>query len=256
MANDGDPASGGVSGETMSLGNRMLSIYATPGEVFDQVRSSPPCAGNWLLPTLVLLLAMAAAVWIRFAKPAVILQIREQSARQVQKMVQAGKLTADQADAADERTQRLLTPNFLRITGILAGGVFTVAGLFLYALVLWLLGTRLFSAAIEYGKTLEITALAGMIQVLNVLVTSLLVAAKGNGMVTPGPAFFVEELDLHNPLHTVLTGLNVLTLWHVAVLALGLARLGRIAWWKTAACLYSIWFGVSALFFGLGRLFS
>jgi len=64
---------------TSSLGARLLNVYATPGEVFEEVRQSPPSAANWLVPVLLsCLISVISAVAI-FSQETVVRQIQEQA---------------------------------------------------------------------------------------------------------------------------------------------------------------------------------
>jgi hypothetical protein len=90
-------------------------------------------------------------------------------------------------------------------------------------------------------KAVEMTALAGMIMVLGTLVTMFLVVAKGNPMVNPGPMLLLENFDVKNKVHLVLGSLNAVTLWHVAVMGVGLAKLANVNVLRGLAWAFGLW---------------
>jgi hypothetical protein len=69
----------------------------------------------------------------------------------------------------------------------------------------------------------------------------------GNMAMTPGPVLLVHEFNPANKLHVLLSQINLVMLWYLAVLALGLARLSRVSFSKAAAWLFCIWAGFVAL---------
>ena len=45
----------------MSLVGRLLNVFATPGDVFQEVKAAPETAANWLVPALILIAVSWAA---------------------------------------------------------------------------------------------------------------------------------------------------------------------------------------------------
>jgi hypothetical protein len=76
----------------------------------------------------------------------------------------------------------------------------------------------------------------------------LLAVIYANPAMTPGPVLFVSHYDPNNKVHMLLSALNVMTLWYIGVLALGMARLSRASFGKAAVWLYGLWYGIWALF--------
>jgi len=58
----------------------------------------------------------------------------------------------------------------------------------------------------------------------------------------------VSHFDQQNKVHLLLSALNVMSLWYLGVLSLGLARLTGASFWKPAVWLCGLWYGVWALF--------
>jgi hypothetical protein len=71
------PASAPPPVVSTSLTSRLFNVIATPGDVFDEVKSGPPSVGNWLLPVFLSVLAGIAFSFVIFAQPAIVQQIRD-----------------------------------------------------------------------------------------------------------------------------------------------------------------------------------
>ena len=84
----------------MSLGGRLLNVFAAPGDVFDEVKTAKDSAANWLVPALILILVSWAAAVVIFSQDSIKHQLTEITDRAVQKQVDTGHLTEQQAEQA------------------------------------------------------------------------------------------------------------------------------------------------------------
>jgi hypothetical protein len=244
------PSVGEASPLPTSLIARLMNVVVTPGEVFDEVKAGKPCYQNWLVPLVLATLIGAVYVFVVFSQPAVLQGLRETQQRQFQKQVTAGKMTQQQADKAAEVTEKFMTPAVMKLFGIVGAVFGNVVWLFLAALGLWLLGKLVFKGGFSYLQTVEVSGLAMMIAILGAIISMLLVVVTGNMYMTPGPALLIHDYDPANKTHLLLSSLNVMTLWYVAVLAVGLARLSGVSSAQAGSWLFGIW-----VLFKLGSVF-
>src|SRR5262249_5941039 len=93
----------------------------------------------------------------------------------------------------------------------------------------------------SYVKALEVAGLANMIAALEAVVRALLVFVTSNIFASPSLALLVKNFDPQNTQHSLLAALNVMTIWLLAVRAIGLARLTGASFGKAAAWVYGIW---------------
>jgi hypothetical protein len=96
-------------------------------------------------------------------------------------------------------------------------------------------------APLPYMKGVELTGLVGMIDVLDAIVRTLLILVMGSIFATPSLALFLPQFDPQNPVHGLLAAINIMTLWGLVVLAVGLARLSGRGFGKAAFCVFGIW---------------
>lgn len=226
----------------------MTNVFVAPAEVFDEVKAGPPTPANWAVPTVIAIIAGVIYTMVVFSQPGVIQNMRDAQEKKMQELVAAGKMTQAQADQSSQITEKFMTPTFFKAIGILAVVIFNPVSLFVIAGVIWLLGRYVLRGNFEYMKAVEVVGLATMISVLGAVVSMLLAVIYANPAMTPSLVLFVSHFDPQNKVHLLLSALNVMTLWYIGVLALGMARLSRASFWKAVVWLYGLWYGVWALF--------
>ena len=90
-----------------SLASRLMNVFAAPGDVFEDLKTAKPAAGNWLVPVLIVTLATIASFLVILSQPTVQQQIVEMQEKAIDQQVAAGKIKADQAKAFKEQIAAL-----------------------------------------------------------------------------------------------------------------------------------------------------
>lgn len=230
-----------VKAPAMSLGARLLNVFAIPGDVFEEINTSPVKTGNWLVPALIAAIIGALTAIIIFSQPAILQKVREQQAQALDKQVKAGALTRAKADQLLVTMDKILTPTLIKVVGSVGATIGGFVRLFWLGLVLWLLGRWFLKAQFGYMKAVEIAGLASMISVLGMVVTMLLVINFGKLTSTPSLALAVSDFDTSNKKHLLLAAMNVFDFWMLGVLAAGLARLARVPFARAAFLMLGYW---------------
>jgi hypothetical protein len=104
----------------MSLAARLTNVFVAPGEVFAEVKDSPPTPANWVAPMIIAMVAGIIYTMVVFSQPAVIQGMKEAREKQMQQQVAAGKMTQKQADAATEMAEKFMTPMVMKMVGVAA----------------------------------------------------------------------------------------------------------------------------------------
>jgi len=232
---------------TTPLSGKLLNIFAAPGEVFEEIKATPPHVANWLVPVLISAIIGVLSTIIIFSQPAIIQQIREQQFKVYEDQVSAGKMTRAQADQIEAMSEKFSGPAIMMVSGSV-GAVFTsFVRVFWWALVLWLLGLIFLKTKFDYLKTVEAAGLATMITVLGSIVTLLLTVILGK-MSTPSLALFVDHFDPRNGLHVALAAVNLFALWQVGVMAAVLAQLSGTRFSKALGLTTGYWVAIQLFF--------
>jgi hypothetical protein len=206
------------------LRTKLLDMFASPGDVFEEVVASPPCIANWLVPTL--LAALTGLILLSVTGN------QAHTATGISQMAEAGKLSPRPAEAMPFNAQG--ASSLINCLGVFAGTFWS-------AFLLWLIGFALLKTRFSYLKALEVVALTSVITTLGAIITALLVANAGDALARPALSLFARNLAPDNHLFLALDTLNVFHLWATTVLALGLARLSGVAFKESAFGVFGYW---------------
>lgn len=239
---------------TTSIGSRMFNVFATPGEVFEEVAAQPPATANWLLPALLLMVVGWIGSWLIFAQPAIQQQLRDLQNDQIQKMVEKGKMSQEQADQAKQAAEKF--GNIMKYVGAAVAPVLAAfASPFWWALLLWLIGRWALGARFSYMKAVEVAGLSNMIVVLESVVKTLLIIVFGSLFAGPHLGLLVmDKFNPADPLHTVLAVVDLAVLWALLVRGIGLARLARTSALKATGWVFVVWLVLTASITGGGLM--
>ena len=232
---------------TMSLAGRLLNVFATPGDVFQEVKTASVSTANWLVPAVILLLVGWTAAWLIFSQDSINHQLSEITDQAFQKAVEKGRMSEQQVGQAERWAA--ITRRLGAVTGPVLAAFVTPFG---WGLILWLVGAKVLKGDFSYLKAVEVVGLASMINVLGSIVTTLLIVGMGSVFVSPSLVLVVKDFDPQNRFHSLLAVVNVMTFWLLAVRAIGLARLSGTSFAKAALWVFGIWAAYTGFMVGLG----
>lgn len=235
-----------------SLMARLLNVFATPGEVFEEVKAAPSSVANWLAPALLCSVVGVLASFLIFSQPAIIQQIHEQQAKMFDDQVKAGKMTQAQADEAVVAAEKFSGPSVLKFFGAVGAVFGSFVSLFWWGLLLWLIGRFVLKAELGFMKVLEVAGLASAISVLEALLRMLLIFGTSNPLASPSLALLMKNPEPQSKLFMLLGLLNIMTFWVLAVRSIGLAKLAGVSFARVAIWVFGIWALFSSLLIGLG----
>jgi len=235
----------------MSLSGRLFNVFATPGDVFEEVAAAPVSTANWLAPALILLAVSWVSVLLIFSQESIQHQLSEMTGQAIQKQVEQHRMSEQQAEQARQAGEKWAAISY-KVGGFLGPlfGAFLTP--FWWGLILWLLGAKGFKADLSYMKAVEVAGLANMIAVLDAILRTLLIIGMGNLFASPSLALLVKDFDPQNTYHSLLSLVNVMLFWLLAVRAIGLARAANVSFVKAAVWVFGIWAAYTGFFLGLG----
>jgi len=233
----------------MSLAARLMNVLAAPGEVFDDVKAATPAISNWLAPAVLIVLVSWVGTWLVLSQPALQHQMNEIVEKSIQKQLEKSHISGDEAEKARQKGAEFA--GMVSKIGAYVAPVF--AGILIpiwWGLIVWLVGTKALGAQFPFMKGVEVGGLANMIGVLEAVVKTLLIMATGNIFASPSLALLVKDFDPQNPVHALLASGNVMTLWFLAVAAIGLGRLCSVSFGRAILWVAGIWAGITGLRIG------
>jgi hypothetical protein len=237
-----------------SLGNTISDVFASPSEIFQSLKNTAPSPILWVAPFIATLLLIIVSVVTIFTNESLKSEMKETQGRAIQKMVDEGKLTQEQADKAESQTESM--GGMMIGIGIIAGIVFMAAFYFGGALFLWLANKTVLKSAVGYGKHLELYGIASWIGVLGGIVTVLMMVGLGSMAATPSAALaLLGNFDPTNKLHMLYASLNIFSIWQTTVIGIGLSKFSDKqtgAGLVVAFVLWILWVALSILL-GIAR---
>src|SRR5437867_8820713 len=167
-----------------TLTQKLLNIFASPGDVFEEVAVSPPTAVCWLVPML--FVCLTAIISLR------VMPASEWGAAQVR------QLAEPDTSASSDIGKPVRHDSAVAILTVAASAI---AGTLWSTSVLWLIGRVFLKTRFSFFKTLEVVALTAMILGLGTIVTVLLGLATGDASIRPALSLFAGQVYAGARLH-------------------------------------------------------
>ena len=234
--------------EPTSIGAKLFNIIATPGDVYEELRTSPPRVVNWIVPLVLLMLANCVFTWTAFQNPAVVHGIQAQQAEQIRKSMAAQPgMTEEKIDKAVEGAKKFMTPRVLAMFGMAGASVAVAVFLFAQSFIFWLVDRMMIRSGTDFMRFVEISGVAYSISVLSAVVRIFIVQATGEIQLGTSLALLLEEFDEANPLHLVLNNFELFFLWYLGVVAFGIRIVTRGSFAKALVAVTIFWIVLSSL---------
>ncbi len=236
----------------MPFTEKLTNVFAAPGELFDNVRDTPPTASNWLIPLILFVVVAVLMQQIIMHNATLVDQLKVQMTQKMEKQfeesIKAGRMTAEQADRAREQAEAFANPASPLFMAITAGSIliFTPVVLFALSLIYWLMGKSIMKAKAPFMKVVEVVGLVFFIGILESIVTTIMAVGLENLHASPSRALAVlGNFSTDNKLHLLLSKVNVFTIWSLVVTSIGLGHLFRRDVPKVMALVFALLTGVS-----------
>jgi hypothetical protein len=243
---------GPPSPASVSLGSRLVNVLATPGDVFEEVKTSKPCVKNWLVPALISSLFGIIAAVVLFSQASILQQLREQQEQALEKSVSSGKMSREQMEKAQEAMEKFSGPGVTKLLVSVSVVIASFVKIIWWGFVLWALGRWIFKERFPYAQAVAMAGLATMIIVLRTIVTLLLAVSLGNIFATPSLALFVDQFDPASRTHVALAAVNLFNIWFVGTMAVALSKLASVAFAKAALVVFGFWVLMVIIFISIG----
>jgi hypothetical protein len=210
--------------ETQSLGSRIMNVFASPGEAFDGISAVESKTSLWLLPMLTAMAVGILIVFVYSTNATIKAQIVDIQTKQMQKMVDQGKMTQAQADQAVQGMESM--GMLFVVFGAIGAMIVIAAFYFVGSALFWLAGKFILKSPLGYSNYLALYGTAGWIGVFGAIVTVMMAVGLGSMYATPSAALAVyTNYDIANSTHRLLSRLEIFSIWQSVVVGIGLAKL-------------------------------
>jgi len=214
---------------------KIVDLFFSPMEVFKHLNEKP----DWIIPVVITLVVVL--IFSIIALPRVILPERSK------RIMGMEQLTPEQKDRALSSLEGgrfyILTPVSIIIVTFLL--IFIKAGIFFLIF-------SLFGARTIFKKMLGVVSYAFLTGIPETILKSTLMLIKGSTKVFTSLALFAPNLDFKSPFFTLLSRIDIFTIWNMALISLGCTVIYGISRKKSFGIVFGFWVLWLLLQFGLG----
>ena len=234
----------------MSLFSRLLNVFSGPGEAFEDIRNKPVVTANWLVPALLIMFTGWFASLLIFSQEPIKHQMKEMREKAIQKQMEKQHKSKEEIDKTLEIAEKyggigaMVSAFFMPIFGAFWPP-------FVWGFIFWFIAKKPLGAQMPYMKGVEAVGMASMIDLLDSIVRTLMIVAMGSLFASPSLALFVKDWNPENKVHALLSYINIMTFWLLAVRGVALARLANVSFGRAAAWVFGVWLVTSAIIYGI-----
>ena len=220
-----EPAQQTPTAADTSFSSTLTNIFASPSEAFASLVGQPVKHSRWVIPMIITIALVVGTVSLMFTNETFSQQIQDAQVVSMDKAVEDGRMTREQADMAMERMEGGGGSMFI-IFGSIFGSIFVALYYVVGALFLWLGAKFVLKSSEPYGRHLEVYGLASWIGVIGGVITVVMMLAMNSIYATPSAALaFYDSFDPANDTHRWLRALDVFGAWQAVVAGFGISKL-------------------------------
>ena len=238
--------------------DKLVGVFTEPTKTFERMAKFPPKTVDWLLPLILLIIVAVLANFVMMSNPTIRYNVIEKNLAQVQnrldKMVEEGKLTREQADSQLEMTRKMMEGKGV---GIVLQAVGTTVSLFLIffiiAAVFHIFVKTFLKGEGNYSSSLVAYGLPYYILIIEIILT-VIAAMITDRMFTDLSVASFAAMDKSSFLGFILSKVDIFSIWYYTILGIGLAKMHKAKeTGKYIALVYVIWLGFGIIFYFLGQ---
>lgn len=241
--------------------DKLVGVFAEPNVTFTKMAKSDPKHLDWFLPVFLMIIVAVIANFVMMSNPYIKNSVIEKQMAKMEKGLQdavdSGAKTKEEARRDLEAIRENMEKNQA------AGQVFQVIGMvififgtfFIISLVYWLVAKFGLKGEGSYADAMVAFGLPYYISIIQVIVMVILALSMDKFFQGTSVGSFIDA-DTTTFTGFILSKLDVFSIWFYAVVSIGLAKMFKSqSTGKYYIMIFSLWIGVSLLFFVLGQLF-
>lgn len=229
--------------QNITLSDALSGVFTEPSETFTSVKHSTKST-YWVIPLIILAVITSLASFLVLNDEELSSEIRKKQTEAVkerfEKAVKEGKMTREQADEQLEKTQNAMGGGIFVVIGI-AGGFFSVVIFFFVKTLIYWGGFKIFKGTGTFINVMNVLGLASIITSIQMLIDTALAIFTGRLFINIGPILLFTEEQLGNSLYKFVANFDLINIWYLIVLAIGLARVSHVKLSISIATVFVLW---------------
>jgi hypothetical protein len=218
---------------------RFMGVFTSPLATLQEIAARP----DWMVPLIIL--AVSALIFTYLMLPA----IQSDAAKNIEKMVDAGKLTAEQGERAQAASQ-----GFTKMFAPLMGALGEAAVGLIAAAILLFVGNIVMSGRAVYQQMFSVFLWTGMVNLIGGVLRIPLALKQNTMMVFFSPAAFMNPEAQETALFRAASFLDIFVVWRMILVAIGFSAIYKFSIGKSLGVilgLFVLLIVVSVTFMGL-----
>ncbi len=225
--------------EKMSFMDRAAGVFYEPSEVFRSLKNDGVKTIDWLVPLAILAILVSLATYVNFSTPDLRMQFVQMQEQRIEKSVNEGKMTADQAQQARDRMEG--SSGMFMAFGIL-GAIVGISIMFFITAGVWLLVGKYFlkGTSMTYAQAMGIAGTSSWIMAVGTIVGIVIAVmfSRFDGGLHLG---LLTQMDNENKVYVLLRNVNLFTLWNLAASANGITVFSGKKGFQSYVWVFGIW---------------
>jgi hypothetical protein len=216
----------GENGE-LSHSDKMIGVFTEPAKTFFLTSKFPPRTKDWVIPVLILFFIAAIIRIIAMTNEEVYFEAKKQGIERIEKMVESGMMTREQADEAiDAIDQQMAFMNGP------VGWVITIATTLIFGFIVILIIVGIYYLLIKFllkgegtfSSALVAIGLTTYISILQIIIGGILTMLLGKMIMDTSLASLMGS-DKTTLIGWLLAKVDPISIWGYIILAIGFAKM-------------------------------
>lgn len=217
--------------EELSFTDKLVGIFTEPTNTFAQTAKFPPKTTDWLLPFFLLLLTVVISQFVMNSIPEVRMKIREQTMEQMdknlQKQIDDGLMTKEQAKEIREQTETRMDSMGGGVAMIIQSASILIIGFLFFFIIcgIYFLCIKfLLRENANYSGVLVANGLAAYIGIIQIILATILTFILNEPFRDTSLASFMNS-DKSTFSGVLFGKIDLFSIWSYIVLSIGMAKM-------------------------------
>ncbi len=218
--------------------DKLVGVISEPGVTFEKTSKFPPRTGDWLIPLVLLIIFSVASQFILFSNAEIKYQFTQKQSEALQKAVNEGKVTQEQAD----KQMQFMSGPMMRIVSTVSTVIFIPIMFFVISFILFLFSKFALKGDGTYSSVLSANGLSEYIVLIHIILSTVAGMILGK-LLQDVSVTSLLGMDKSSLGGWLLSFVDVVTIWFMAVLSIGLAKMFKAqSTMKYFIMVFGLWF--------------
>ena len=236
----------------LSHTDKLVGVFTEPAATFSKMAEAEPKVKDWLIPLLILIVVVAATNFIFLSNPEIKYQAQEKQRAALEKMVDNGTLTQEQADQQMSFLES--RGDVVAITSAVSTVIFFLIFFFIIVGVFFLLVRFGLKGEGGYSTAMVAYGLPMYISILGTIIMVIIGMAMNKLLTGLNLAVFLDMKPSDSLGALLLSKIEPFSIWFYAVISIGFAKMFKSdSTGKYFALVFGLWIGFSIVIYFLAQ---